>query len=417
MKKIFSIFIISTFFICDCIHLKKKVNSLSIHDKLTKAYFLNVKKIDDLSAYDDVLEKTKDKYKTYTLSVDFPLDSENKLSDEFLDNLKDLVEKIAPQKNVILSPNLNEIKNDELSSIWDQVSKKLKGIDNVYYEVLNDPKTGDFGDVDKDTVEQANEVGLKAIRENDKSVMVLTPNYNGKYKKNKDKNSIDIITNDLENLKNTNGIKFVKAQQSQQQEEEEPQQQVEQPQQQVEQPQQQVEQPQQQVEQPQQQVEEEPQQVEEEPQQVEEPQQQVEEEPQQVEEPQQKNDKYETWSKDYFPYDSYYETIEKNNGKDIGNIIKKGGYFEIVLQYPPKEWNWDPNIDYTMTIGLEKWSHPRKTVEISNPDYYKKEERGPVFKFYYQTLKDALGDVNFDELDKVDFKNGNRTFKSIKYLQ
>ena len=403
MKKIFSIFIISTFFICDCIHLKKKVNSLSIHDKLTKAYFLNVKKIDDLSAYDDVLEKTKDKYKTYTLSVDFPLDSENKLSDEFLDNLKDLVEKIAPQKNVILSPNLNEIKNDELSSIWDQVSKKLKGIDNVYYEVLNDPKTGDFGDVDKDTVEQANEVGLKAIRENDKSVMVLTPNYNGKYKKNKDKNSIDIITNDLENLKNTNGIKFVKAQQSQQQEEEEPQQQVEQPQQ--------------QVEQPQQQVEEEPQQVEEEPQQVEEPQQQVEEEPQQVEEPQQKNDKYETWSKDYFPYDSYYETIEKNNGKDIGNIIKKGGYFEIVLQYPPKEWNWDPNIDYTMTIGLEKWSHPRKTVEISNPDYYKKEERGPVFKFYYQTLKDALGDVNFDELDKVDFKNGNRPFKSIKYLQ
>ena len=388
MKKI-SIFIISTFFICDCIHLKKKVNSLSIHDKLTKAYFLNVKKIDDLSAYDDVLEKTKDKYKTYTLSVDFPLDSENKLSDEFLDNLKDLVEKIAPQKNVILSPNLNEIKNDELSSIWDQVSKKLKGIDNVYYEVLNDPKTGDFGDVDKDTVEQANEVGLKAIRENDKSVMVLTPNYNGKYKKNKDKNSIDIITNDLENLKNTNGIKFVKAQQSQQQEEEEPQQQVEQPQQ--------------QVEQPQQQVEEEP--------------QQVEEEPQQVEEPQQKNDKYETWSKDYFPYDSYYETIEKNNGKDIGNIIKKGGYFEIVLQYPPKEWNWDPNIDYTMTIGLEKWSHPRKTVEISNPDYYKKEERGPVFKFYYQTLKDALGDVNFDELDKVDFKNGNRPFKSIKYLQ
>ena len=417
MKKIFSIFIISTFFICDCIHLKKKVNSLSIHDKLTKAYFLNVKKIDDLSAYDDVLEKTKDKYKTYTLSVDFPLDSENKLSDEFLDNLKDLVEKIAPQKNVILSPNLNEIKNDELSSIWDQVSKKLKGIDNVYYEVLNDPKTGDFGDVDKDTVEKANEVGLKAIRENDKSVMVLTPNYNGKYKKNKDKNSIDIITNDLENLKNTNGIKFVKAQQSQQQEEEEPQQQVEQPQQQVEQPQQQVEQPQQQVEQPQQQVEEEPQQVEEEPQQVEEPQQQVEEEPQQVEEPQQKNDKYETWSKDYFPYDSYYETIEKNNGKDIGNIIKKGGYFEIVLQYPPKEWNWDPNIDYTMTIGLEKWSHPRKTVEISNPDYYKKEERGPVFKFYYQTLKDALGDVNFDELDKVDFKNGNRPFKSIKYLQ
>jgi len=410
MKKIFSIFIISTFFICDCIHLKKKVNSLSIHDKLTKAYFLNVKKIDDLSAYDDVLEKTKDKYKTYTLSVDFPLDSENKLSDEFLDNLKDLVEKIAPQKNVILSPNLNEIKNDELSSIWDQVSKKLKGIDNVYYEVLNDPKTGDFGDVDKDTVEKANEVGLKAIRENDKSVMVLTPNYNGKYKKNKDKNSIDIITNDLENLKNTNGIKFVKAQQSQQQEEEEPQQQVEQPQQ-------QVEQPQQQVEQPQQQVEEEPQQVEEEPQQVEEPQQQVEEEPQQVEEPQQKNDKYETWSKDYFPYDSYYETIEKNNGKDIGNIIKKGGYFEIVLQYPPKEWNWDPNIDYTMTIGLEKWSHPRKTVEISNPDYYKKEERGPVFKFYYQTLKDALGDVNFDELDKVDFKNGNRPFKSIKYLQ
>ena len=402
MKKIFSIFIISTFFICDCIHLKKKVNSLSIHDKLTKAYFLNVKKIDDLSAYDDVLEKTKDKYKTYTLSVDFPLDSENKLSDEFLDNLKDLVEKIAPQKNVILSPNLNEIKNDELSSIWDQVSKKLKGIDNVYYEVLNDPKTGDFGDVDKDTVEKANEVGLKAIRENDKSVMVLTPNYNGKYKKNKDKNSIDIITNDLENLKNTNGIKFVKAQQSQQQEEEEPQQQVEQPQQQVEQPQQQVEQPQQ---------------VEEEPQQVEEPQQQVEEEPQQVEEPQQKNDKYETWSKDYFPYDSYYETIEKNNGKDIGNIIKKGGYFEIVLQYPPKEWNWDPNIDYTMTIGLEKWSHPRKTVEISNPDYYKKEERGPVFKFYYQTLKDALGDVNFDELDKVDFKNGNRPFKSIKYLQ
>ena len=346
----------------------------------------------------------------YTLSVDFPLDSENKLSDEFLDNLKDLVEKIAPQKNVILSPNLNEIKNDELSSIWDQVSKKLKGIDNVYYEVLNDPKTGDFGDVDKDTVEKANEVGLKAIRENDKSVMVLTPNYNGKYKKNKDKNSIDIITNDLENLKNTNGIKFVKAQQSQQQEEEEPQQQVEQPQQ-------QVEQPQQQVEQPQQQVEEEPQQVEEEPQQVEEPQQQVEEEPQQVEEPQQKNDKYETWSKDYFPYDSYYETIEKNNGKDIGNIIKKGGYFEIVLQYPPKEWNWDPNIDYTMTIGLEKWSHPRKTVEISNPDYYKKEERGPVFKFYYQTLKDALGDVNFDELDKVDFKNGNRPFKSIKYLQ
>ena len=417
MKKIFSIFIISTFFICDCIHLKKKVNSLSIHDKLTKAYFLNVKKIDDLSAYDDVLEKTKDKYKTYTLSVDFPLDSENKLSDEFLDNLKDLVEKIAPQKNVILSPNLNEIKNDELSSIWDQVSKKLKGIDNVYYEVLNDPKTGDFGDVDKDTVEKANEVGLKAIRENDKSVLVLTPNYNGKYKKNKDKNSIDIITNDLENLKNTNGIKFVKAQQSQQQEEEEPQQQVEQPQQQVEQPQQQVEQPQQQVEQPQQQVEEEPQQVEEEPQQVEEPQQQVEEEPQQVEEPQQKNDKYETWSKDYFPYDSYYETIEKNNGKDIGNIIKKGGYFEIVLQYPPKEWNWDPNIDYTMTIGLEKWSHPRKTVEISNPDYYKKEERGPVFKFYYQTLKDALGDVNFDELDKVDFKNGNRPFKSIKYLQ
>ena len=410
MKKIFSIFIISTFFICDCIHLKKKVTSLSIHDKLTKAYFLNVKKIDDLSAYDDVLEKTKDKYKTYTLSVDFPLDSENKLSDEFLDNLKDLVEKIAPQKNVILSPNLNEIKNDELSSIWDQVSKKLKGIDNVYYEVLNDPKTGDFGDVDKDTVEKANEVGLKAIRENDKSVMVLTPNYNGKYKKNKDKNSIDIITNDLENLKNTNGIKFVKAQQSQQQEEEEPQQQVEQPQQ-------QVEQPQQQVEQPQQQVEEEPQQVEEEPQQVEEPQQQVEEEPQQVEEPQQKNDKYETWSKDYFPYDSYYETIEKNNGKDIGNIIKKGGYFEIVLQYPPKEWNWDPNIDYTMTIGLEKWSHPRKTVEISNPDYYKKEERGPVFKFYYQTLKDALGDVNFDELDKVDFKNGNRPFKSIKYLQ
>ena len=410
MKKIFSIFIISTFFICDCIHLKKKVNSLSIHDKLTKAYFLNVKKIDDLSAYDDVLEKTKDKYKTYTLSVDFPLDSENKLSDEFLDNLKDLVEKIAPQKNVILSPNLNEIKNDELSSIWDQVSKKLKGIDNVYYEVLNDPKTGDFGDVDKDTVEKANEVGLKAIRENDKSVLVLTPNYNGKYKKNKDKNSIDIITNDLENLKNTNGIKFVKAQQSQQQEEEEPQQQVEQPQQ-------QVEQPQQQVEQPQQQVEEEPQQVEEEPQQVEEPQQQVEEEPQQVEEPQQKNDKYETWSKDYFPYDSYYETIEKNNGKDIGNIIKKGGYFEIVLQYPPKEWNWDPNIDYTMTIGLEKWSHPRKTVEISNPDYYKKEERGPVFKFYYQTLKDALGDVNFDELDKVDFKNGNRPFKSIKYLQ
>ena len=403
MKKIFSIFIISTFFICDCIHLKKKVNSLSIHDKLTKAYFLNVKKIDDLSAYDDVLEKTKDKYKTYTLSVDFPLDSENKLSDEFLDNLKDLVEKIAPQKNVILSPNLNEIKNDELSSIWDQVSKKLKGIDNVYYEVLNDPKTGDFGDVDKDTVEKANEVGLKAIRENDKSVMVLTPNYNGKYKKNKDKNSIDIITNDLENLKNTNGIKFVKAQQSQQQEEEEPQQQVEQPQQ--------------QVEQPQQQVEEEPQQVEEEPQQVEEPQQQVEEEPQQVEEPQQKNDKYETWSKDYFPYDSYYETIEKNNGKDIGNIIKKGGYFEIVLQYPPKEWNWDPNIDYTMTIGLEKWSHPRRTVEISNPDYYKKEERGPVFKFYYQTLKDALGDVNFDELDKVDFKNGNRPFKSIKYLQ
>ena len=403
MKKIFSIFIISTFFICDCIHLKKKVNSLSIHDKLTKAYFLNVKKIDDLSAYDDALEKTKDKYKTYTLSVDFPLDSENKLSDEFLDNLKDLVEKIAPQKNVILSPNLNEIKNDELSSIWDQVSKKLKGIDNVYYEVLNDPKTGDFGDVDKDTVEKANEVGLKAIRENDKSVMVLTPNYNGKYKKNKDKNSIDIITNDLENLKNTNGIKFVKAQQSQQQEEEEPQQQVEQPQQ--------------QVEQPQQQVEEEPQQVEEEPQQVEEPQQQVEEEPQQVEEPQQKNDKYETWSKDYFPYDSYYETIEKNNGKDIGNIIKKGGYFEIVLQYPPKEWNWDPNIDYTMTIGLEKWSHPRKTVEISNPDYYKKEERGPVFKFYYQTLKDALGDVNFDELDKVDFKNGNRPFKSIKYLQ
>ena len=403
MKKIFSIFIISTFFICDCIHLKKKVTSLSIHDKLTKAYFLNVKKIDDLSAYDDVLEKTKDKYKTYTLSVDFPLDSENKLSDEFLDNLKDLVEKIAPQKNVILSPNLNEIKNDELSSIWDQVSKKLKGIDNVYYEVLNDPKTGDFGDVDKDTVEKANEVGLKAIRENDKSVLVLTPNYNGKYKKNKDKNSIDIITNDLENLKNTNGIKFVKAQQSQQQEEEEPQQQVEQPQQ--------------QVEQPQQQVEEEPQQVEEEPQQVEEPQQQVEEEPQQVEEPQQKNDKYETWSKDYFPYDSYYETIEKNNGKDIGNIIKKGGYFEIVLQYPPKEWNWDPNIDYTMTIGLEKWSHPRKTVEISNPDYYKKEERGPVFKFYYQTLKDALGDVNFDELDKVDFKNGNRPFKSIKYLQ
>jgi len=402
MKKIFSIFIISTFFICDCIHLKKKVTSLSIHDKLTKAYFLNVKKIDDLSAYDDVLEKTKDKYKTYTLSVDFPLDSENKLSDEFLDNLKDLVEKIAPQKNVILSPNLNEIKNDELSSIWDQVSKKLKGIDNVYYEVLNDPKTGDFGDVDKDTVEKANEVGLKAIRENDKSVLVLTPNYNGKYKKNKDKNSIDIITNDLENLKNTNGIKFVKAQQSQQQ---------------VEQPQQQVEQPQQQVEQPQQQVEEEPQQVEEEPQQVEEPQQQVEEEPQQVEEPQQKNDKYETWSKDYFPYDSYYETIEKNNGKDIGNIIKKGGYFEIVLQYPPKEWNWDPNIDYTMTIGLEKWSHPRKTVEISNPDYYKKEERGPVFKFYYQTLKDALGDVNFDELDKVDFKNGNRPFKSIKYLQ
>ena len=403
MKKIFSIFIISTFFICDCIHLKKKVNSLSIHDKLTKAYFLNVKKIDDLSAYDDVLEKTKDKYKTYTLSVDFPLDSENKLSDEFLDNLKDLVEKIAPQKNVILSPNLNEIKNDELSSIWDQVSKKLKGIDNVFYEVLNDPKTGDFGDVDKETVEEANEVGLNAIRENDKSVMVLTPNYNGKYKKNKDKNSIDIITNDLENLKNTNGIKFVKAQQSQQQEEEEPQQQVEQPQQ--------------QVEQPQQQVEEEPQQVEEEPQQVEEPQQQVEEEPQQVEEPQQKNDKYETWSKDYFPYDSYYETIEKNNGKDIGNIIKKGGYFEIVLQYPPKEWNWDPNIDYTMTIGLEKWSHPRKTVEISNPDYYKKEERGPVFKFYYQTLKDALGDVNFDELDKVDFKNGNRPFKSIKYLQ
>ena len=188
MKKIFSIFIISTFFICDCIHLKKKVTSLSIHDKLTKAYFLNVKKIDDLSAYDDVLEKTKDKYKTYTLSVDFPLDSENKLSDEFLDNLKDLVEKIAPQKNVILSPNLNEIKNDELSSIWDQVSKKLKGIDNVYYEVLNDPKTGDFGDVDKDTVEKANEVGLKAIRENDKSVLVLTPNYNGKYKKNKDKN-------------------------------------------------------------------------------------------------------------------------------------------------------------------------------------------------------------------------------------
>ena len=351
MKKFVLIFIISTLFFCDCIHLKNNIKSLSINDKLSNAYFLNVERIDDLSAFDVILESTKDKYNTYTLSVDFPLDSDNKLSDEFLNNLKALVQKIAQQKNVILSPNLNEIKNDKVSAIWDQVSKQLKGIDNVFYEVLNDPKTGDFGDVDKETVEEANEVGLNAIRENDKSVMVLTPNYNGKYKKNNDKNSVDILTNDLDNLKNTNGIKFLKAKQPEQQ-------------------------------------------------------------------PQQQNNNIdETWSKDTFPYESYYETIEKRNGIDIGNIIKKGGYFEIVLQYPPKEWNWNPNTEYSMTIGLEKWSNPRKTVEISNPDYYEKEERGPVFRFNYQTLKDALGDVDFDELDKVEFKNGNRPFKSIKYLQ
>ena len=217
MKKFVLIFIISTLFFCDCIHLKNNIKSLSINDKLSNAYFLNVERIDDLSAFDVILESTKDKYNTYTLSVDFPLDSDNKLSDEFLDNLKALVQKIAQQKNVILSPNLNEIKNDKVSAIWDQISKKLKGIDNVFYEVLNDPKTGDFGDIDEETVEEANEVGLNAIRENDKSVMVLTPNYNGKYKKNDDKNSVDVITNDLENLKNTNGIKFLKAKKPQQQ--------------------------------------------------------------------------------------------------------------------------------------------------------------------------------------------------------
>ena len=147
MKKFALIFIISTLFFCDCIHLKNNIKSLSINDKLSNAYFLNVERIDDLSAFDVILESTKDKYNTYTLSVDFPLDSDNKLSDEFLNNLKALVQKIAQQKNVILSPNLNEIKNDKVSAIWDQVSKKLKGIDNVFYEVLNDPKTGDFGDV------------------------------------------------------------------------------------------------------------------------------------------------------------------------------------------------------------------------------------------------------------------------------
>ena len=124
MKKFVLIFIISTLFFCDCIHLKNNIKSLSINDKLSNAYFLNVERIDDLSAFDVILESTKDKYNTYTLSVDFPLDSDNKLSDEFLNNLKALVQKIAQQKNVILSPNLNEIKNDKVSAIWDQISKK-----------------------------------------------------------------------------------------------------------------------------------------------------------------------------------------------------------------------------------------------------------------------------------------------------
>ena len=68
-----------------------------------------------------------------------------------------------------------------------------------------------------------------------------------------------------------------------------------------------------------------------------------------------------------------------------------------------------------MTVGLEKWSEPRKTVEVSTPDYYQKEDRGVVFKFNYDSLKNALGDVSFEQLDKVDFKNGNRPFKSIAY--
>jgi len=43
------------------------------------------------------------------------------------------------------------------------------------------------------------------------------------------------------------------------------------------------------------------------------------------------------------------------------------------------------------------------------------EDRGIVFRFNYDSLKNALGDVSFEQLDLVEFKNGNRPFKSIEY--
>ena len=58
----------------------------------------------------------------------------------------------------------------------------------------------------KITIEEANEAGLKAIRDNDKNILVLTPNYNGRYNKNDNKKIIDVITNNLKNLKN---VEFV----------------------------------------------------------------------------------------------------------------------------------------------------------------------------------------------------------------
>ena len=113
--------------------------------------------------------------------------------------------------------------------------------------------------------------------------------------------------------------------------------------------------------------------------------------------------------------DSYYETIEKRNGENIGQIIQQGGYFEICLQLPPKEWNWPKDTKYKMTIGLEKWSEPRRNVEVNNPDFFQILPDKVMFKFSYFNLKSSLGNINFDELDKIDFKNGNRPFYSIEY--
>jgi len=82
----------------------------------------------------------------------------------------------------------------------------------------------------------------------------------------------------------------------------------------------------------------------------------------------QENSTTTTWS--LIPEDiSYYERINNlYSDIKIGDVIKENGYFEIILQYPPKNWLWER--EYTITIGLEKWTYPRIKVEVSTPDYF-----------------------------------------------